>query len=207
MYKIYIKETPLLIASQEEAASIEPSDTRLVARYSGKRKHLLSYVDMLEKSRQFDLVVLNHSDPEALWADFATHFKKVEAAGGWVRNPQGLTLFIYRRGFWDLPKGKIDEGEDQAEAAVREVIEETGLKDPQLGGFLQPTYHTYREKGKRILKITYWYAMTASQENLLPQAEEDIEEAAWMDARSFLDTRPPMHRNIRDLLEAGIHLK
>ena len=69
MYKIYIKETPLLLTSETHAATFEPSDTRLVARYSGKRKHLLSYVDMLEKSRRFDLVVVGHSDPKALWED------------------------------------------------------------------------------------------------------------------------------------------
>jgi len=48
-------------------------------------------------------------------------FKTVPAGGGLVLNDKEQILFIFRRGSWDLPKGKIDSGETKKEAAIREV--------------------------------------------------------------------------------------
>jgi len=50
---------------------------------------------------------------------------------------------IFRRGKWDLPKGKLDKGETLEQCAVREVREETGLKKIKLQSPLMTTYHTY----------------------------------------------------------------
>jgi 8-oxo-dGTP pyrophosphatase MutT (NUDIX family) len=51
----------------------------------------------------------------------------IKAGGGIVVNEQNEVLLIYRRGKWDLPKGKLDDGETIEECALREVKEETGL--------------------------------------------------------------------------------
>jgi len=56
-----------------------------------------------------------------------------------------------------LPKGKIDKGETTSEAAVREVREETGLKNIEIIGQLPDTFHIYNQKGKWLLKKTYWF--------------------------------------------------
>jgi len=112
---------------------------------------------------------------------------------------------IYRRDFWDLPKGKIDKGEGTEAAALREVEEETGLKNLELGDFLTETYHTYRsKKNKRILKRTYWYQMHSTQEELIPQAEEDIEQALWIPPQEFLDHNKPVYENILEVVRKGI---
>ncbi len=88
---------------------------------------------------------------------------------------------IFRRGKWDLPKGKLDEGESLAECAKREVKEETGLHQVEVGKPLEITYHTYVQFGKHILKESHWYAMKATgTEKLLPQTEEDITEIKWV---------------------------
>ena len=68
------------------------------------------------------------------------------AAGGLVTNPNGEILWIFRRGFWDLPKGKLDEGETIQSCAVREVQEETGLINIQLHQMIGFTNHTYFDK-------------------------------------------------------------
>jgi len=105
---------------------------------------------------------------------------KIVAAGGIVENEEGKILLQYRRGKWDLPKGKLDEGETIEECAVREVEEETGLKNIQLGELLGVTNHYYIEKGENIDKETYWYAMKVSgEQQLIPQTEEDIMELRW----------------------------
>ena len=58
--------------------------------------------------------------------------KQIIAAGGLVTNPHHEILWIFRRGFWDLPKGKLEEGETIQTCALREVQEETGIHKLQL---------------------------------------------------------------------------
>ena len=204
MYTIYINDRPLTLRGTNEAApAVEDASTHLSTPYIGKVKTLLHYADMLEKgSPKVQSVDLMTDDVEQLWADFRSHYKWVEAAGGLVEGPAGSHLFIYRRGSWDLPKGKIDEGETRAGAAVREVREETGIGALTLGTELPTTYHTYRSgKGKRILKPTYWFRMATDERELVPQAEEDIERAEWRTVDSVLNSPEPLYRSLRALLE------
>src|SRR3954447_7139070 len=95
---------------------------------------------------------------------------KIIAAGGIVENEAGDILWQFRRGKWDLPKGKLDEGETIEECAVREVEEETGLHDIELGELVGITHHFYRENEEDIEKETHWFAMKVSgQQELVPQ--------------------------------------
>lgn len=107
----------------------------------------------------------------------------IQAAGGIVRNEKNELLMIFRRGKWDLPKGKLDEGESIETCAIREVVEETGLKDVFLGSLVGITYHEYFDAQftkKNIRKETHWYQMCAKGDlSLHPQKEEDIEKALW----------------------------
>ncbi len=104
----------------------------------------------------------------------------ITAAGGLVMNEDERFLMIYRRGFWDLPKGKQDEGEDTEHCAVREVMEECGLVDVWIGRYLCQTTHDYELNGCAIEKQTHWYLMLApGEQELIPQTEEDIEGIGW----------------------------
>jgi len=205
MYKIYINETPLFLKD----ASAMPENTsgdeqNLVARYAGKSKYLNGYVDMLEKTGRFKSVTLYSEHFDKLVSDFFSLFRLVEAAGGLVSNPSGEMLFIYRRGFWDLPKGKIETGESPPQAALREVCEETGLENVELGAALMTTYHTFKERdGRRVLKRTFWYLMETKDLELRPQTEEDIEEAVWMTLPVFFGTERRVYHTILDLLKAS----
>jgi 8-oxo-dGTP pyrophosphatase MutT (NUDIX family) len=104
------------------------------------------------------------------------------AAGGLVTNDEGQLLMIFRRGKWDLPKGKLDEGESIEACAVREVTEETGVDNIVLGGLLGKTYHEYFDKWQNadVIKETWWYSMQVKgTPALIPQTEEDIENIEW----------------------------
>lgn len=121
-----------------------------------------------------------HDDIEQLKKAFWRKFMLVQAAGGLVKNEDGALLMMFRRGKWDLPKGKIDPGETPAQSALREVQEETGLMDVTLGEPLTTTYHTYDDAGHHILKETFWFHMTAPKaQPLVPQLEEQITELVW----------------------------
>jgi 8-oxo-dGTP pyrophosphatase MutT (NUDIX family) len=205
MYKIYINETPLYLL-QSGAGLIEQLQAQgnvLISRYSGKIKTLPNYFDMLEKTRRYAAVVLFSDDFGNLEKDFFHCFQKVEAGGGVVVAPSGKVLFIHRLGHWDLPKGKIDPGEDPPTAALREVREETGIKTLRLGDPLPATYHTYKTaSGKRMLKVTFWFKMYAEEQPLYPQAEEDITAAVWEFPETILSQgNIPVYRNIRDILD------
>jgi len=129
----------------------------------------------------FHAGILLHPDLESLKKAFWKHFTIVKAAGGLVENETGQVLLIFRRGKWDLPKGKLEEGESLEECAVREVEEETGLRHIELQEFLLTTYHTYDDYGHSILKESYWYRMrSSSAEVLVPQTIEDIHEIKWV---------------------------
>ncbi len=175
--KIFINSSKLYLADSVSADNIE-SDLRV--RYNGKVKSLHHYTDFLEKTPKTTSVLLYHDDFEKLWMDFKCLFKIVEAAGGVVENDEKETLMIFRRDWWDLPKGKIDPGETPEIAAIREVKEETGLKNVSLIKFLCQTYHTYTLNEKRILKPTHWYLMFSNDTDLIPQTAEDILEVKWV---------------------------
>jgi 8-oxo-dGTP pyrophosphatase MutT (NUDIX family) len=88
---------------------------------------------------------------------------------------------IFRRGKWDLPKGKLDKGETLEQCALREVEEETGLSGVQLSKPTTITYHTYDEFGKHILKESHWFKMKyTSDKKPVPQQEEDITKIEWV---------------------------
>ncbi|MEM1219335.1 MAG: NUDIX hydrolase [Bacteroidota bacterium] len=202
MYKIYINETPFILASSLEGMPSPVPEQDLVARYPGRSKFFFHYIDMLEKTRKFERVILLHPNVEELFQEFSKLYEVIEAAGGLVFNPAGEALFIFRRDFWDLPKGKIDPGETIQEAAVREVQEETGIQQITLGPPLLNTYHTYKtKKGKRVLKKTYWFEMQTTDTALTPQTEEDIEIAQWEDIGAFLERKPVVYKNIRAVLK------
>lgn len=155
----------------------------------------------------FHAGILYSSDPDQLKKMFWEQFTVIQAAGGVIRNEKEETLMIFRRGVWDLPKGKKEEGEPPETCAVREVMEETGLSKVRLKDLLKMTYHTYSLFGKEILKETYWYRMEApSDQPLLPQTEEDIHRIEWVGASGFDEKLSNTFPSIKDVL-AAVHEK
>ncbi len=145
--------------------------------------------------KEFHAGIIIHQNFDKLKKEFFKHFKLVTACGGLVKNKKGEILLIFRRGKWDLPKGKLDENETLLQCAVREVREETGLTHIETGEEINTTYHTYVDFGKHILKESHWYKMLAPGEDALtPQTEEDITEIRWIkkkDLNDFLENTFP----------------
>jgi len=203
MYKIYINETPLFLIQNDELVTDSLDLTKnLLIRYNGKPRSLMNPIDMLEKTQRLESITVYHHDVAQLKKDFESLYKILEAGGGVVVNQNEEILTMYRRGSWDLPKGKIDKGETKKAAAIREVQEETGLNVIELGDFLLETNHTYKNrKGKRVIKRTYWYKMSTKETLLEPQIEEDIELCEWMSVADFLQKKP-LYNTIRMVVRA-----
>jgi len=108
--------------------------------------------------------------------------KQIIAAGGLVTNLKDEILWIFRRGFWDLPKGKLDTGETIQTCAIREVSEETGLSEIYLHNMICFTNHTYFDNflNEEVTKRTYWFHMSIKSIQVgIPQKSEDIEKLEW----------------------------
>ena len=125
---IYINERPLVIIDEDaalppNAAVFSTPDDAVIGRT----------IDQLEKN-ELSSAVFRHSNPVSLFNQVKEHFTVFEAAGGLISNPAGEVLLMFRRGKWDLPKGKLDEGETLEACALREVQEETGLHNIYLNG-------------------------------------------------------------------------
>lgn len=132
-------------------------------------------------------------------------FHQVSAAGGLVVNGNGEILMIFRRGKWDLPKGKLEKNEALELCAERETKEETGLEELIFQRFLLSTYHTYADKKQLILKETHWFLFKApGVQQLIPQTEEDISLAEWVDPANLSRYTANTFKLIKDVLkEAG----
>ena len=128
MYKVFISERPLIIRPRE-GADVELKGGELHFHCS-ENEDIIQLISLLEDNPQVKSVHAYNNEPDVLFSTLKSHFSVVEAAGGLVQNKKGAYLFIFRRGKWDLPKGKIDKGESEEDAAVREVSEECGIPLP-----------------------------------------------------------------------------
>jgi len=146
-----------------------------------------------------------HPDLEALKKAFFKKFEKHVAAGGLVLNDRKEILMIFRRGFWDLPKGHIDEGETLEACAIREVQEETGIQALEIIKPLTITYHTYEQGAHHILKESHWYLMsTPADSQLIPQTEEDIEQIEWVASEKLEAYIAKAYPSIRNVIQGYI---
>lgn len=118
-----------------------------------------------------------------LHINYIMQLRIIQAGGGLVLNEQNEMLFIFRRGSWDLPKGKVDSGETIEACALREVEEETGVGNLTLIDFLGITQHQYFDPylHEEVIKESHWYIMSAKGvPALIPQTEEDITDIRWV---------------------------
>ena len=183
MHKIYLEKRCMVICSPEEQALGDPNSIEL---HLGDSPDFAALVSMFQTSGSLSRIYMPTPCEEKTYKSFCSQFKEVNAAGGLVSNRRGDVLLISRNGMWDLPKGHQEEGEDIRTTALREVQEETGVGQLELGELICVTDHCYLRGGTWHLKHTWWYDMLYTDPvDLTPQREEDITKAAWV-ARSSL---------------------
>lgn len=179
IYKVNINDKEINFACNEYV--VKNNDTTLTLSNPSENniQKIISDFILNESYKKLFLITI---EPKSLFKAFRKDYKIVNAAGGLVKDKDNRILFIFRRGKWDLPKGKIEKDERKQHAALREVREETGLDTLMIVRRLDKTYHIYTEKNIHILKKTYWYEMVAIKAAPLhPQIEEDITDIRWFE--------------------------
>jgi 8-oxo-dGTP pyrophosphatase MutT (NUDIX family) len=131
------------------------------------------------------------------------------SAGGVVfRREGGVTRFLlirdsYRN--WGFPKGHLESGEPPAEAARREVKEETGLEELVLHGPIKVIDWYFRFRGKTIHKYCHFFLFESKRGDPVPQEEEGITECAWHPVDEAV--RTISYDNARDVLRRAAEME
>ena len=107
-----------------------------------------------------------------------------KSAGGIVYYDAGgdgpvYLLMSNRKGYWEFPKGHVDPGETEEEAAIREVREETGLNDVKIvSGFKVKIKYTYSKDGKKYPKEVVFFLMKAEPKRV--EVSEEHTGYVWL---------------------------
>lgn len=193
MYKVFVNDKPIMLTS-------EISEDKLYKTYPLKYVDLPKIVRDLKRGN-INGVYLFHKNSDKLLNKFLKKFPNVIAGGGKVINEKGKVLFIFRNDKWDLPKGRIEFGESIEEGAIREVEEETGVKDLAITKPLKITYHIFKRNGRYKIKITYWFEMqTPYNGELKPEMSEGITKVKWLGKKKQAKALKNSYANIRELL-------
>jgi 8-oxo-dGTP pyrophosphatase MutT (NUDIX family) len=186
-YKVYFANRPVVFTNDEELLALQHG-LGSAGEYEVIVSQGITDTMLIESAinRGAKMIYLKCRDVEWSWQQFSSQFVVIRAAGGVVSNEHDEVLFIHRLEKWDLPKGKVEEGEELELAALREVEEECSITKLELKHHLITTYHTYSMKGEQVLKSTDWYVMK-HQGNEVPQPQiiEGITEARWIAQRDW----------------------
>lgn len=111
---------------------------------------------------------------------------KNEKACGAVIKKEGKILLIFQQnGFWGFPKGHVEEGETEAETAVREVFEETGLwvEINEKNRF----EFSYDIKDLNIHKTVVLFTAKVVDESRFKKQDEEVAEMEWFEEDAVED--------------------
>lgn len=132
------------------------------------------------------------------------------SAGGVIfrRSADAVHVLLIRDRYnhWGFPKGHLEGRETAADAALREVAEETGLTELVLGPRLQTIDWFFRFRGRLIHKFCHFYLIESPTGEPVPQEEEGITECIWLPLATAI--REISYDNARDVLMlAAAHLE
>ena len=170
MYKVFLNQNVIILTCEIQLGS---NITVLPLKKT-------SLSDIISKVKKHKKIYLYHHNSKKLISRFKKKIKVVKAGGGIVTNNSDETLFIFRRNKWDLPKGKMDDGESIEKTAIREVQEETGIQNLVITSFFMDTYHIFKKENKFFLKETSWFNMNSDYKGKLhPELSEGITKVVW----------------------------
>lgn len=187
MYKVFLNDREIVIAQPADQIMFPQFEVTENIQTADEVKNWFS--KFINETKTNALIIQDNPD-EFMTAVFSQAFTWIEAAGGVVRRNNQF-LFIFRNGKWDLPKGKLDVGENHEEAAIREVEEECGIQGHLIVKSLPPTWHIYQSTwkgsaGEWILKKTHWFDMEyIGTQNGTPETGENISEIRWFEKGEF----------------------
>lgn len=196
MYKVFLENRPIIFTQKNindgKSHSIDASKVNSI------ENDLLPLIHSSAKEKELYVIC---QDEKLEFERIFQHYDKIFASGGIVRRKNKL-LFIKRNGFWDIPKGKLEEDESPEEGALREIEEECGISGMRIQKPIIETYHTYDFRGVPTLKKTYWYALEyAGSKEVVGQLEEGITKVKWFKLDDLQQVRENTYGSIIQVLD------
>ena len=193
MLQIFYKEKPIIISDRK-------SDLKNSLIINPELFENLDLLKILTKKKVNSIGIFSN-EFDVILNMFKKKYPEIIAAGGKVINNNSEILFIYRNKKWDLPKGKAEKNEIISETALREVEEETGIKNLSIIKPLDKTHHIFKRDGKNYLKSTYWFEMKSDfNGKFKPQKKEGITRVEWIGIENLSSILPKSYANIRLLI-------
>jgi len=190
MYKVFVNDIAINLSTKKDYGE----------KYISIPIKTVKFKRIIKQINEGQLLYVNlyHKKEEKLLKHLFKKLPVITAAGGMVINDKKEILFIYRNKRWDLPKGKVEKDETLEESAIREVMEETGIQDLKITGYLQATYHVFKRKDKYKLKVTHWYEMYSNYEGeLIPEESEGIKKVKWKNFEKAKKALTKSYSNIK----------
>ena len=121
-------------------------------------------------------------------------------AGSVILNHKNEILLIFRKGKWDLPKGKVPKKGKLLSVAINESIEETGLKKKNLK-LIKPLNKSNSVKRNGII-LDYWFLLKyeGKKLKLKPQTEEGISDYRWVSKKDIIKYYPYFRKYVCEVL-------
>ncbi len=108
----------------------------------------------------------------------------IERDGGVVVVCKNKVALVKKpKGYWEIPKGRIEKGEKELEAGLRELEEETGINSKEVRivkGWRVTIHYAYWFKKKKIDKTVTFFLGFIDKEVPLRTSPEHID-ARWID--------------------------
>jgi 8-oxo-dGTP pyrophosphatase MutT (NUDIX family) len=205
MHTVFVNDKPFRFVNAYEAEEWKGNTSGIFI--AEKEMTVEEALHELEETGNHPGYIYMTANPDVAWQLFISYCTLLEAAGGLVQNEKMEYLIIFRKGKWDLPKGKLDYDETPEQGGIREVEEECGITNLEIVSTLEKTFHTYLHKQKRILKKTNWYLMKTLSQKLIPQASEDIQKAEWMSPHQIKETAlQNTYASVKELLSSYLKI-
>ena len=119
----------------------------------------------------------------------------------------GNTILLLKKfnGDWVLPKGRVEKGEKIRDAALREVLEESGVK-AEIDEYIGKANYKYRnlKQNKMVSKTVHWYLMRANNMDCVPQKKEGFVDASFVHIDKATDL--VRYKDEKDMIEKGLKM-
>jgi len=132
---------------------------------------------------------------------------KIEISAGGVvfkNDRDGYKILLIKDQYnrWALPKGHLKKNENIFQAAIREISEETGLKKLFLIEKLIPSNYFFKQKGKLIFKIVYYFLFAATSREKIKINKKEVQQAHWFPLE--IAPKKIAYKNLKKIIEMAI---